>query len=353
MIDALKNGRSITLYSIRRLGKTGLIQHVLHKLKKSRKTIPIYIDIYDTLNQKDFVNKICSAVMSALEKKTENFIKNLGEFFGKFRPKISFDTVTGQPTVELDIVTDQEVKLTLSTLFKIVKKQKAQVIITIDEFQQINYYEKSSIAATIRQYIQEQNNVSFIFSGSERNLLLDMFGSPKQALFRTTQMMPLEKIGTEAYKPHIKFHFKQGLKIITDTQIDDILEWTDRHTYYTQYLCHRLYEKVQKKIDDALLEKVKRQILKENELMFQNYKRLLSPQQWKLLRAIGKEHLVNSPTSKAFISKYDLGTHSTVRLSLSTLEQKQLIYSAHNTELDKNEYRVYDLFLARWLQTIK
>lgn len=32
IINALANGRNITIFSIRRLGKTGLIEHVLNKI---------------------------------------------------------------------------------------------------------------------------------------------------------------------------------------------------------------------------------------------------------------------------------------------------------------------------------
>jgi len=247
-------------------------------------------------------------------------------------------------------VTDKEVQLTLDTLMQLIQSKDAQVIIAIDEFQQINYYPRPTLAATLRAYIQTVENLSFIFSGSERNLLLDMFSSPKQALFRTTQLLPLEKIDAGPYAEYIKFNFRQGLKEISDAGIDEILEWSERHTYYTQYLCHRLYEKSGKKVDLKLIKEVEYQIIKENEQVFYNYRKLLSKQQWKLLNAIGREGIVDEPTSKAFINKYNLGSHSTVRLSLSALEDKQLIYSTVNRETDKTEYKVYDVFLVRWIQ---
>ena len=36
LVNALNNGRNITLFSIRRLGKTGLIEHVFHNLKSNK-----------------------------------------------------------------------------------------------------------------------------------------------------------------------------------------------------------------------------------------------------------------------------------------------------------------------------
>jgi len=53
IIQNLKNGNSVTLIAIRRIGKTGLIHHVLHKLPRLVK--PVYVDILDTENMNQFL----------------------------------------------------------------------------------------------------------------------------------------------------------------------------------------------------------------------------------------------------------------------------------------------------------
>ena len=139
-------------------------------------------------------------------------------------------------------------------------------------------------------------------------------------------------------------------------RVIDILQWSDRHTYYTQYLCHRLYERTGKLVTQSSLDKTKYQILKENEGVFINYRRLLTQQQWQLLIAIGKSDGTSEPTSKAFMGQYNLGAHSTVRRSLKALEEKQLVYadylSERKSENKKPIYKVYDLFLCKWIQSL-
>ena len=103
----------------------------------------------------------------------------------------------------------------MDSLISIIAEQKKIVIVAIDEFQQINYYPRKTLSATLRRYIQSTPNLHFIFSGSQRQMLVEMFTSPKQALFRTTQMMPLKKIDHKEYHDYIKFHFKQGLRSIS------------------------------------------------------------------------------------------------------------------------------------------
>ena len=46
IISALDNGRDVTLTSIRRMGKTGLIKNVFYRLKSRKNLKLIYVDIY-------------------------------------------------------------------------------------------------------------------------------------------------------------------------------------------------------------------------------------------------------------------------------------------------------------------
>ena len=78
VIQALANGRNITIFSIRRLGKTGLIEHVFNKLKSEKKKHLFYIDILSTTNLSSFINLFATTVLGKLESKPEKFIKKIG-----------------------------------------------------------------------------------------------------------------------------------------------------------------------------------------------------------------------------------------------------------------------------------
>ena len=50
LISHLQNGRNVTLVSPRKIGKTGLIQHVFYLIKeKNSDAVCIYVDIFHTL----------------------------------------------------------------------------------------------------------------------------------------------------------------------------------------------------------------------------------------------------------------------------------------------------------------
>jgi uncharacterized protein len=68
ILDSLINGRSITLTSIRRMGKTGLIHHILKRLPGGY--TGIYLDILSTENLHDFLNVFTSAVLNKIPEKS-------------------------------------------------------------------------------------------------------------------------------------------------------------------------------------------------------------------------------------------------------------------------------------------
>jgi len=351
IIAAIYNGRNLTLHSIRRLGKTGLIHHVFERLKSRRDIITVYVDIMDTASEAQFVKKLITITLKALYQDTEGLIKNLTKAFGKYKPKMTLDPLTGMPSIELDIVSQAEVKSSLRELINEIKKRKKKILIAIDEFQQIEKYGDSRIAATLREHIQLTPNLRLIFSGSEQGLLLNMFASPKHALYRSTQIFGLEKIEAGLYLSFIQEHFTKSKKKITEDLVKEILEWTNTHTFYTQYFCNRLFEVSHKKITVTDLEKVKKSIFKENEYYYYNYKRILSHNQWKLLDAVAQESSIIEITSKDFISKYKLGAHSTVKKSAIYLVENELLYTTHDEETGKLRYHMYDPFLMRWIKS--
>lgn len=69
IIRNITNGRSTTLISARRLGKTGLIFRVFDEIKVRKLPFEtIYVDISDTLSIGQFIKAISDAVVSTLGK---------------------------------------------------------------------------------------------------------------------------------------------------------------------------------------------------------------------------------------------------------------------------------------------
>ncbi|RLD24922.1 MAG: ATP-binding protein [Bacteroidetes bacterium] len=347
LIENLNNGINTTLFSIRRMGKTGLIHHVFNKLKRDKAVECIYLDIYATQSLSEFTNQIASAILQAfpknnsIGKKFINLIKGLS-------PIISYDALTGAPEISFTYAQPKQYEYSLKELFAFLDRQNKTVVFAIDEFQQITQYPETNIEALLRTIIQQLKNVAFIFSGSQKHLMLEMFNSSKRPFFSSTSPLHLNEIPERKYASFIKKLFKKGGREIDDRSIDFILEWTKVHTYYTQALCNKVYAQNTSEIKLKDVYASCDSILEEQENVFFQYRNLLTKAQWNLVKAIAREDSVSQPTGNKFISKYNLGNPTSVRRSLEALVNKEMVFR----ESDKkgSYYRVYDCFLSRWLE---
>ena len=345
MINAIQNQRNITLISPRRLGKSGLIKHVFHHLRNEKSLKLFYVDIMDTDNLKDFVNLLAKEVIGKTDNRTMHMLKKFGTVVKSIRPKISVNPMTGQPEIEISFQDETHPETSLSELFAYLQKQPANIVIAFDEFQQITEYPEKNVEALLRKHIQQLTHTHFIFSGSRKHLLLSMFSDYGKPFYQSSELLKLGKIERETYKRFIINGFIKGKKTIKPEALELIMKYTGVHTFYVQYLCNKLYGLPVKAITADIVTETLLKTLKENEIVYFNYKKLLSSFQFKLLEAIAKQGGVSKPTSKDFIGKHHLGTPSSVKTALDALLKKEMIFQ------DENLIKVYDIFFSIWLKT--
>jgi hypothetical protein len=345
LISNVRGGLSTTMVAIRRIGKTGLIKHLQFKL--SEEMICIYCDILVTENSVSFLNNLATAILNSVPGKT-SFGQKLWDFIKSLRPIISFDSLSGEPQVSFN-VQPKESNHQIELLFSFLENQDKRVLIAIDEFQQILNYPEKNIESWLRTIIQQLKNVVFIFSGSQPHIMSEMFANPARPFYRSTSFLKLEKLEFEVYRNFIKEKFTTKNKVIELNTIEEILKWTNIHTFYVQFLCNRIFINSNEKITNEIWRQEAIKILNEYEYVFFGYRDLLTKQQWNLLKSIAHEERVFAITSKDFIQKYKLGSPSTVNRSVISLLQKELIFSQYNEE-GKMYYSVYDVFFQRWIQ---
>ncbi|MCB0665165.1 MAG: ATP-binding protein [Saprospiraceae bacterium] len=350
LIESFDNHRYLLLYSMRRLGKTGLIHHFHHTLSERKKVIPIYLDVQHTNSDQEFVSQLITQTISKIEKSQTGLLNRIQTLFSSLRPTISFDPFTNLPTVELQIKEPKQVQLTLDIFFEMLGKLNNHFQISIDEFQQIaNYSSPSFIDAAIRGNIHKIKNTHFLFSGSQRHLLLNLFSNSKKPFFNMVDQLQLKTLDHQIYADFIQNHFTNHKQKIDASIVEDILTWTRSHTYHTQYFCNRLFAQGHKKIIPQHIEKIKREILYTFEPNYLQLRATNSPVQWKLLTAIAKEESVTNISSRDFLSRYQLA-QSSAHQAMNVLLEKEILYEVR--QKDKNIIIIYDPFFSRWLQEI-
>lgn len=347
LIQNISGQQSTTLVSIRRMGKTGLINHVFNKIM--RKHITIYADILSTEDLGSFLNTISTAILQSVSQRS-NIGQKIWAFFKSLNISITFDQLSGSPSVSFNLK-ENESKIQLKNIFELLDQQEKPVVIAIDEFQQITKYPEKNVDAYLRTLIQQLKNVVFIFSGSQQNIITDLFSNPEKPFFRSTSFIHLSEIESGIYKNFIIKKFNEGQKNIHEKTVEEILKWTRQHTYYVQLLSNRLYTNSADIIDNNMWQEEAQKLLKEQDLIFFTYRDILTKPQWKLLKAIAKEEQVKNITASDFIKKYDLGSSSGVIRSLNSLRKKDLIYKKFNTNGEAH-YLIYDTLFQRWLERL-
>lgn len=343
----VQNGIDTTLISARRMGKTGLILRFFDHLRESSSIHSIYADIFSSRNLSEFIKILSEAILMAFPEKS-SVGKQFMEFIKGFRPLIGYDPLTGQPQIQINYQSAQEKEYTLQGLFSFLDNQGDQIVIAIDEFQQISNYPEKNVEALLRTSIQKLKNVRFIFCGSQKTMMINLFSSVKRPFFASTQYLLLEKIDREEYSLFIRKQFSASDIEITDEALTMVLNWSLTHTFYTQSLCNMLYYMSGRQITLETVRQACAELLKRNEPVFYQYRQLLTPAQWNFLIAVAKEGEVKQLTAQKFISKYEIGTPANARrISRSLIEKELLLEMPQKKE---TSYRVYDVFLSRWLE---
>jgi AAA+ ATPase superfamily predicted ATPase len=343
LIRNIENGNSSTLMSIRRIGKTGLIQHVLAQLPEVIKSL--YVDILDTENLSQFLNKLTSSLLQMAPEKS-NLGKQIWAFIKSIRPVISFDSLTGIPQATFDLK-QKETEKNVDAILSFLDKQNQRTVIAIDEFQQITKYPETNVDAWLRTRMQQLKNVVFIFSGSQQHMMTELFTAPQRPFFRSTSLIKLEKLNFNVYRDFIIAQFHDYQKEISSSIVEEMLNWGDIHTYYIQQICNRVFSATLKQVTPDLWKKQASDLLKEQEIVFIGYRNLLTAQQWKLLKAIACEEKIYQPTGMEFSGKYNLMNPATILRSLQSLQRYELIYKDFD-QYGKSYFSVYDVFFRKW-----
>ena len=342
IISALLNGRNITLTSPRRMGKTGLIHHVFRNLQEDNDVKCFYVDLYQTDSLELLVKKLADTILGTLDSTEDTIIKNVISFFKMLRPVVTVDPMTGEPGFKVDVEPGQG-EYSLSEIFAYMEQSDYRCFVAFDEFQTIAGYADKNVEALLRSYIQRLTNVNFIFSGSQRHVLENMFASASRPFYQSTQMMPLGTIDKSAYYAFSSDMMRNNGQSIDEETFDYLYTKLSSHTWYVHTLLNRLYETGIETIDKATVDDILADILLENEGTFQTFLRLVTPIQAKVLHAVATEGTIKEIQGKAFLTKYQLGAASTVKTAVKSLVEKELL-------LDNNgEYQIYDRFFGLWL----
>jgi len=343
LVKWLTNNNNVALISPRRYGKTDLIRHCFAQPEIECEYYTFIVDIYSCRSLNDIVLMLSDSIVKTLMTKSQRALESFLTILQSLRSGFSYDWA-GTPSFTIGVGDIHTPEKTLSEIFDYLKKADKPCIVAIDEFQQVAKIGEN-IEALLRTYVQNCDNATFLFSGSERHMMSEIFTSPKRPFYQSTTLFFLDRLPMDKYENFCKRHFEEAGKQLDDNVVTTLYNRFDGVTYYMQRLMNEMFSDTQKG-EVCLVEDIDiaiKEILDATSVVYESLMYQLPEKQRMVLVAIAKDGIAEQPTSMEFVQKHRLISPSSVKSALPALIDKNLV------TMDKGKHTLCDKFLEMWL----
>lgn len=343
--QALLNQMNVVITSPRRMGKTALVDFVFHQQEIYNDYFTIQVDILHTTCFKEFIYTLGTAVYNKIATKSEKmrrlFITTLRSLSASF----GYDPIQNTPTFDVKLGDINMPDYTIQEIFDFIEQADKRCFVVIDEFQQITKYPEKNVEAILRSYIQKSANANFVFAGSQRTILEEMFLSSRRPFFQSAKLIQLEAIQLPIYQEFAIHHFREASKDIQPEAIAKAYHALRGVTLYLQRIMKDAYAMTPQgeTCDSVLVEQLINDFVAENDYRIRELLAYISEPQKEVLYAIHEEREAKSISSAAFTKKHRLKSPSATQSAVTKLLEDDVI--TRNEKI----YSVADPLLAIWL----
>lgn len=346
---ALCNQMNVVLTSSRRMGKTSLVDFVFDKPEIRDNYITISIDILHTTTFREFILAFGTAVFDCVAARSEKWRKQFVTFLKSLSASFGYDAASNLPTFDIKIGDVQQPEYTLQEIFKYLESIDKRCLIVIDEFQQITYYPEKNVEALMRTHIQKLSNSNFVFSGSQRRLMDEMFFSSKRPFYQSAKSIRLEPIDKDIYMDFAVKNFKESGKEIEKEAFAHIYDTFQGVTLYIQRILKDAFAETSKgeTCDVETAKRLIEEYIDENDSRLREQLSFITETQKELLYAVHEARQASGITSMEFTKKYRLRSPSSSQSAALKLLEYGMI-----TRKEKY-YSISDPLLSHWLDRRK
>ena len=345
LVHHIVNGRHVAIMSERRLGKTGLIEHVFaNSLPDGYE--PFLIDIYTCKNLREMVYLLASEVFKKIARK-QSMLERLMRMVRSLKTTISYEVVTGFPEISFGLGEIQQPEVTLDEILGYLESSDAVCIVAIDEFQKIASFEEENVEALLRTKIQHLKKTQFIFAGSERHLQEGIFSNPARPFYNSVVSMQLLPIEVGVYVKFCQQLFLKYEKSVSPALVERLYECFQGITWYLQLSMNEAFTMAERGgcVDEEAYDQILNHLVDSKRFTFEDRYASLTEKQKTVLMAIASEFPNQvTLTSQNFITRYNLKTSSSVQTAVKGLVEKGILSDNHGVR------RPTDLLFMLWLK---
>ncbi len=341
LINYIHSAQNVLLEGERRTGKTSLVYETLHKQPKLRL---LYIDILEIKTVNDLCQRIVNALVS-MERKagvTKKLIKTLAHL----KPAMTFDPLTGSPSLSLDASVNLKPDYIEGLMDYIEgESKKKKMVVVFDEFQDILNLQESAVAlAILRSKVQFHTEIPYIFAGSVRNKMEEIFTDPGSAFFKSAVTLNVGQLERDIFCDFLRTRFLRGKREVSQALLDKILEIGQEVPGDVQQLCGAVWEVTSEKetIDDGIIPAALELIYSRELKGYEASLGYITGQQLRCLMGLARLG-GESPLSSQFVNATGITQPASIKKALDRLIKLRIVYKY------KKEYKFINPFFRSWL----
>lgn len=341
LVAFVKSGQNVVIQGARRMGKTSLIKKTVNSLKDKGL---LYVDLYCIQTLPDFCRRVMAGVSAAGSR--ISLVKKAMALANRLRPVLSFDSMTGSPSISIDARASEEPEslgVVMSMLRNLAEEERLCVV--FDEFQDILDLPNSrTILAEMRSTIQFQGATPYLFSGSERNEMMRIFDDSESPFFKSAVPFTVGNIEPHDFAAFLVSRFRKGKREIDEATALELVKSADFVTGDVQQLCEAIWDTTDagQIIDEKCVNEAFGLVFDREGESYGLSVRQLTPLQTSVLRTLAATS-ERKVFSSAFMSQVGTVSTGALRSALKRLVDRRLVY------LHGDEYRFTNPFFKRWL----
>jgi len=334
------------LISPRRYGKSSLALQTISETKLPNVTMDFTLTS-DKNNAQNIINAAVGNLLAKLAPVHKKALDLATKFFSRMQPRLVLDTQFGMrielhPEFSSPQMAINEILLNADK-FAIAANKRA--VILMDEFQQIaTLNDAVTIEAAIRNAAQIMQNISLIFSGSNRHLMQMIFDDSHRPFYHLCDRINLDRIAADDYRAHLQKAAEDcWQRSLPNECIEQILLLSQRHSYYLNVICSRLWRNEKMFVLDDINHVWQQYLAEEQDRIGADIAKLGNYQrQLLLLLAIQP---FKQPTSKEVVHKLGASVGSVAK-AFNILMRNDYVY----LDTVSGNYKILDPLLESYLQ---
>ena len=328
LVRDLTDHEKVFLLSPRRYGKTSLIAEVFRRLEaKGFRTITIQVSSSTTYTQ--FLERFATEVVRVAGT-WEQIKVAVTTFLREVKPIFKFDGMREELQLSFTRSHDFDPVPVAPEVFALPERMAShggfRMAICLDEFQDVAKFNGGSVENALRDAVQRQERVGYVFSGSKTSMLEEMRASDRP-FHKAGPTRYLDKIPAAEWHPFIAKQFVDRGRGITRKTIDHLLITADLVPYLVQRIAHELWDAAElsqaETLDVNNVDAVVSEILSEDGPEYeQKWQSFTAGQQSVLAALAAGERAMHSKAAQA---RYEIGPQSSISTALQLLGAHEVI----------------------------